>query len=238
MKDYSMARRGDWLTVATLTAQRLINMNGLKPDEDGLDEDGKFGPLTEAAVRRFQRRTPYLVEDGIVGPMTFAALGLNTLALHDVHLRSQRRGGLCWSAAASMLLGGIPPEPVEAEVDARGALVAENKNVQALGNDLGWDYLPFGAPAETLVAALQRAPLWMGGDSVNTRGTADFIHALVIGGFYTYEFAGNTQGVMKIFDPWPPGSGRIYLMDYLTPILPGNHKFSVRWYLAPQVWIA
>jgi Putative peptidoglycan binding domain len=236
MKDYSMARRGDWLTVATLVAQRLVNMN-MQADDVGLDEDGKFGPLTEAAVRRFQKRTGYLVADGIVGPKTFAALGLKTRALHNVHLRSQRRGGLCWSAAASMLLGGIPPEPVEAKVNARGALVDTDANVEILGDELGWDYLPFATPDDKLVPALLRAPLWMGGDSVNTRGTADYIHALILGGWFAYEWGGGFQEVMKIFDPWPPGSGRIYLMAFDNPMLPGRHKFSVRWYLAPQIWI-
>ena len=39
----------------------------------GLNEDGVFGPKTEAAVREFQRKNN-LVPDGIVGPKTWAAL--------------------------------------------------------------------------------------------------------------------------------------------------------------------
>ncbi|TFV60965.1 N-acetylmuramoyl-L-alanine amidase [Mycobacterium sp. PS03-16] len=41
-----------------------------------LEVDGDYGPLTEAAVREFQRRTPGLTVDGIVGPETAAALRL------------------------------------------------------------------------------------------------------------------------------------------------------------------
>jgi hypothetical protein len=38
-----------------------------------LDTDGHFGPLTEAATKRFQAKH-HLVQDGVIGPMTKAAL--------------------------------------------------------------------------------------------------------------------------------------------------------------------
>ncbi|AJA43326.1 endolysin [Mycobacterium phage Sbash] len=41
-----------------------------------LDEDGEFGPLTEAVVKQFQLRSA-LTADGIAGPATLAALGLS-----------------------------------------------------------------------------------------------------------------------------------------------------------------
>ncbi|QFG15033.1 lysin A [Mycobacterium phage QueenHazel] len=46
------------------------------PAYSDLDEDGEFGPLTEAVVKQFQLRSA-LVVDGVAGPATLAALGLS-----------------------------------------------------------------------------------------------------------------------------------------------------------------
>lgn len=52
--------------------QTLLNARGFE-----LPADGMFGPVTEDAVRRFQRHEG-LVEDGIVGALTWAALANET----------------------------------------------------------------------------------------------------------------------------------------------------------------
>lgn len=56
-----------------VTVQRELNRQ-LFP-RPNLDEDGIFGPLTQAAVRAFQRQAGIDI-DGIVGPQTRAALGI------------------------------------------------------------------------------------------------------------------------------------------------------------------
>lgn len=61
----------------------------------GVPVDGVFGPTTERAVKRFQRRHG-LTPDGVVGERTRAALGLGDGAtLHPRHLgrRTHRRSG-------------------------------------------------------------------------------------------------------------------------------------------------
>jgi hypothetical protein len=236
MRDYTIARYGDWGTVATLVAQRLLNMN-MGPSEHFLVEDAKFGPKTLHAVRRFQQQHPPLVVDGIVGPKTFEALELKTLESYRVRPHAQRQGGRCWAAAAAMLLGGLEPSAGNAQTNHRGALIDTDANVEAFGKGLNWDFFSAAAPIQRLLAALDRGPLWMGGDSVNARGTADAIHALVLAGMFLYEFSGKKKVLLRIYDPWPPGQGRIYFMQFEDPRLPGCNFFKVRWFLSPRVWL-
>lgn len=54
--------------------QKALNKNGAKPK---LKEDGIFGPLTDAAVRNYQKKNKMKV-DGIVGPNSSFALGIGS----------------------------------------------------------------------------------------------------------------------------------------------------------------
>jgi peptidoglycan hydrolase-like protein with peptidoglycan-binding domain len=56
----------------------------------GVSADGKFGPLTEATLRTWQRDHPPLVPDGIVGPKTWAAL---VNGARPVGFREEREDG-------------------------------------------------------------------------------------------------------------------------------------------------
>jgi peptidoglycan hydrolase-like protein with peptidoglycan-binding domain len=53
----------------------------------GVTADGVFGPMTERAVKRFQRRHE-LVPDGIVGPLTRGALGLRPFSARSLRRTS------------------------------------------------------------------------------------------------------------------------------------------------------
>jgi hypothetical protein len=68
-------RRGSAATAAILALQKALNARGCGP----IDEDGRFGDQTEAALRLFQMRFPDaqgqpLTVDGECGPLTWAAI--------------------------------------------------------------------------------------------------------------------------------------------------------------------
>ncbi|MFC7477420.1 peptidoglycan-binding protein [Dankookia sp. GCM10030260] len=68
-------RRNSTETAAVLAVQQALNARGCGP----VDEDGAYGPQTEAAVRLFQARAfdaqqHPLTVDGMVGPVTWVAL--------------------------------------------------------------------------------------------------------------------------------------------------------------------
>ena len=85
-----MLRRGS-VGAAVELLQLALGRAGLGP----LETDGDFGPATEAALRRFQRREG-LAADGVAGPQTFAAL---TPWLAGYRLRRVRAGESLWVLA-------------------------------------------------------------------------------------------------------------------------------------------
>ncbi|MEX2052143.1 MAG: peptidoglycan-binding domain-containing protein, partial [Candidatus Paceibacterota bacterium] len=71
------ASTADAQTACTITATLRVGSSGVQVQclqmKVGATADGKFGPLTKAAVQAFQAANG-LVADGIVGPITRAAL--------------------------------------------------------------------------------------------------------------------------------------------------------------------
>lgn len=68
--DGATVRNGDTGTTVIRVQQRLFNLHFIM---DTRQCDGQFGPVTEAAVRAFQK-VAGVAQDGIVGPQTWLAL--------------------------------------------------------------------------------------------------------------------------------------------------------------------
>lgn len=194
-----MLRRGSRAPQVKL-AQRLLNKH-LDP-RPRFAEDAIFGPQTQGAVKDFQR-SEGLSPDGIVGPNTWRALGVTLDISHPVRLYGQPTNMTCWSAAATMLTGRMQSiGPGGAQTGPSGGLRPSYSNVQTFADAHG---LRMNAPqsysVQGLAGLMRKGPLWVA-------GWVPSGHAVVYGGIHG---DGTVDGTLiVIYDPWPPGRGRIH----------------------------
>jgi cell wall-associated NlpC family hydrolase len=83
--------------------QRCLNQKGSR-----LNVDGDFGPLTEAAVKQFQRRTGLEV-DGVVGPKTWASLSNSIVPAPPTGRRGETIAALAYKIVTGGYHGGGHP---------------------------------------------------------------------------------------------------------------------------------
>ena len=180
-------------------AQRLTNLH-IKP-KPKLQEDARFGPKTETAVRALQN-SKKLKTDGIVGPKTWRALGVKIDISHRVKLYGQPTRMTCWSAAATMLTGtNMSYGSGGAAVGPKGGLKPQFKNVQAFAKAHGFRFhSPRSWTVQGLVELMRRGPVWVA-------GWVPSGHAVVYGGIHGDGTPGGT--LILVYDPWPPLKGDI-----------------------------
>lgn len=126
---------------------------------------------------------------------------------HNVRLFAQPTSMTCWSAAATMILGtNMSVGPGQAQL-VQGGLGSQFENVEEFARAHG---LRFHAPQswtlKGLASLLERGPLWVAGRVPSG-------HAFVIGAMKGDGTAEGTE--LTIYDPWPPGVGKIVEISYL-----------------------
>lgn len=192
--------------------QRLLNRR-LVPAPN-LKEDGVFGPKTRSAVESFQQKKP-LMQDGVVGPATWTALGLTMDINHLVRLFPQPTNMSCWSAAATMLFGNLSVGPGPAAL-AAGGLNSASANVRQFANAHGLTMHEAQTWTVHGLAALLRShgPLWVGG-RVPLAGTGPQSGHVVVAGAMWGDGAPDGSGTaVLMYDPWPVGRGSVYPVIY------------------------
>jgi DNA invertase Pin-like site-specific DNA recombinase/peptidoglycan hydrolase-like protein with peptidoglycan-binding domain len=115
---------GDKPSAAVRHVQRVLHRQGYSLGRPGVD--GRFGPLTDAAVRRFQADSG-LAADGIVGPRTRKVV--SRIERRQQRPSSARRTG-------SRTKKSTPPKLVTTSPPATQTAPAANNNDN--GTDTGW----------------------------------------------------------------------------------------------------
>ena len=201
--------------------QRLLNTR-LSPSPN-LDPDGQFGSHTRSTVLRFQAQN-WLVEDGEAGDATFNVLrNMEAYAdLHRIHLVMQPTRTSCWAASTAMLLG--QPHPVDAP-DFMKFPDGSLRNDSELDNPLittqyaahfhlrifpPMSWQPSALAGILHAGAVMVNVLWNSASYAGGHGSSG--HMVVFAGIRGDGSADATT--IRVYDPWPPGSGAIYSVSY------------------------
>ena len=235
-------RRGQHGTAAKLAQlllndrlSELIEVNG-KPFVP-LQTDGIFGPKSEKALIDFIARVMQVSRPPVIDDDVWRRLGLKIEIDHRVPLVGQPLGGLCWSAAAAMILGGpMSVSPGGATLGKRDSLEPSLENVAVFGESLGWRLLNQSTQnLATFVDLLRRKPLWMAGQGTAASGRR-YGHAIVVSGLWSDGDSNGSSTLLRIHDPWPGPKGRIFDTWFFGPLgirLPGNTWFKPETILVP-----
>ena len=168
-----------------------------------------FGPQMDSAVRVFQR-TKGLKEDGIVGPLTWRALGLTLDVNRPVSPTGQPTNDTCYAAAATMVLGPTGSASFNPGPTPQG-VAGDDHWARAFARQFSWPleygttYLP-----DALARFLHASPFWFAGNLPFPTGAS--YHAVVVGAIWG---DGDPDGTMLlIYDPWPVKVGEVYGIIY------------------------
>src|SRR5688572_18381997 len=193
--------------------QRLLNKAGANPP---LREDGVFGPRTNDAVVRFRSSQGAVLPTGRATPPLWNDLGVRVEIEHPIIGMGQPTNMSCWSVAMTMMLGTMMSVGAgAATLGATGGLQTTPENVATFARQHGLRIVSQmqSIAVSQLIALLHRGPLLaIGAGGI---GTNRWAHASVISGIYS-DLQPDASGTMiRIHDPWPPGSpGRVYGVFY------------------------
>lgn len=172
-----------------------------------------FGPNMDMAVQAFQR-SKKLKDDGIVGPLTWGALGLTLDISKVVNRSNQPTNNTCYAAAATMVLGSNASRSFDPGPAPPG-VAPDDHWARAFSRQFSWR-LEYGmTPMPKLLASFLRGgAFWFAGNLPFPAGPS--YHAVVVGAIWGDGDADRTM--LLIYDPWPVNVGEVYgilLGDYM-----------------------
>lgn len=237
-----VVKRGSRGTAA-LMAQMLLNCRLRElGDRNGrpvevLAEDGVFGEKSERALRDFIERGMRISRPPLIDAGVWRRLGLQLEIDHRVPLIGQKHGGLCWQAAAEMVLGGrVTAGPGFAMRDPRGALKPDMENLKLFADSYRWRPLQPTTNVRAFADLLRQRPIWLAGQGTALSGR-QLGHAVVVSGMWSDGDPTGTTTLLRFHDPYPGPAGRIYSVAFFSPAgvrLPGGIWFRPQILLVPN----
>lgn len=206
-------------------AQHLLNRRLRRtPGFRRLREDGAFGPRTTAAVRTFQALNHVGSEPGVIGRLTWRALGVTIEVDHPVTMRSQHYDMGCWAAAAAMVLNrDMSVGTNGAELGKTRGLLPTIDNVTQFVTQFGWHVMSPPANVTALADILAGGPIWLAGMIILEDGSTGG-HVVVVSGAWG---DGSPYGTyVRIHDPWPVNHGDVTICTYPGMVAGGGLPFD------------
>lgn len=216
--------------IAVVALQIRLNQK-IPPGGRRIKADSHFGPLTQTAVITFQR-SKGLSPDGVVGPLTWAALDRDLAPIvsvdHGRRLIAQPTQMTCWAASTAMINRSTVPQVIAATpqdmIGPNGGL--GNGSAGDRGIELGQQFgrvhgLRVIPPASwttgAMVNYLRRSPLivnmlWDSQNYAGGRGSPG--HWVLVNSVVSDGNANGGQTVLRVLDPWAPNIGEDKWHDY------------------------
>lgn len=195
-----------------------------------LEVDGIFGPLTQNAVKAFQRKQG-LVPDGIAGPLTQAAAseGLSITAVdHGLKLITQPTPTTCWAASTASMthstVAAVKAKTPADMINADGSLNNSSGTDQAVVTGERFATIhglhcfpPMTWKVSAFLALLKRSPvmvdmLWK--SSEYAAGSNSPGHMVVVTAVVSDNDENGEKTYVEILNPLPPNVGHVSWEEY------------------------
>lgn len=207
-----------------------VQLNVKNPPTLKLKVDGAFGPNTQAVVSSFQRQIG-LTPDGVVGPLTHAALakGLTlSTANHSVTHIAQPTQTTCWAASTAMItrstVVAVRAKTPTDMIASDGGLRNSSGSDQAVVTGTRYGKIhglrcnaPMSWSVSALCSALRQSPLmfdmlWNSAEYAQGGGSPG--HMIVISAIVSDNNPVGNGTYLLVLDPWPPNVGKISWVEY------------------------
>jgi hypothetical protein len=201
-------------------AQRLLNRR--LGSVMSVEESGEFSERMRLAIADLQAHERITTERDMIGPRTWATLGLRVNAMRQMTLVPQQEDEDCWAAAAAMALGLPSTMGVEDIVPPPGTDIGGFRTLRS-AEMVASRFFWMAVPAPSSMAGLLGVAGGRAGWFAGTTDTGQ-PHAVAFAG--AVGDGSDDATFMLVCDPLPRGLGSTYYTTYGRPFGTGAGLFT------------